>query len=77
MGRAYAGVLAPLALIMMIARGLLHGGDVEQILPGAIVAFWVFLFLGLAIGRLAEWLVDQSIREDLARQIEIKTSGDH
>ena len=76
MGRAYAGVLAPLALILMIARGLLHGGSVEQILPTALVAFWVFLFVGSAIGRLAGWFVDQSIREDLARHIESKTSGD-
>jgi len=75
-GRAYAGVLAPLALLIMIARGLIHGGGVEQILPGAIGAFWVFLFVGLAIGRLAGWLVDQSIREDLAGKIEAKTSGD-
>lgn len=74
MGRAYAGVLAPLAMITMIFRGLLHGGGVEEILPGAIGAFWVFLFVGLAIGRLAAWLVDQSIREDLTRQIEMMPS---
>lgn len=75
-GRAYAGVLAPLALILMIARGLLHGGSVEQILPSALGAFWIFLFVGLAIGKLAGWFVDQSIREDLARKIESKVSGD-
>ena len=63
-------------MITMIVRGLLHGGDVEQILPVAIGAFWVFLFVGLAIGRLAGWLVDQSIREDLTRQIGMKTSGE-
>lgn len=76
MGRAYAGVLAPLAMIIMIARGLLHGSSTEHILPSAMGAFWVFLFIGLAIGRLAGWFVDQSIREDLARHIEAESSGE-
>lgn len=63
-------------MIILIARGLLHGSNVEQILPSVIGTFWVFLFVGLAIGKLAGWFVDQSIREDLARQIETESSGE-
>ncbi len=61
MARIYAGILGPLALLTCVARGMLHGSGVESTLLSAWFSLLVFSAIGYVIGRLAEWIVDESV----------------
>jgi uncharacterized membrane protein (DUF441 family) len=61
--RIYAGILAPLALVVTVARGLIHNGSlVESLWTGC---GWMALFavVGVAVG----WIADRTIEESVAR----------
>ncbi len=62
MGRAYAGILGPLAFALAIARGALSGGGVEGTLPAASAALFVFALVGYLAGSLAEFLIRDTVK---------------
>ena len=62
MGRAYAGVLGPLAFAMIVARGLLAGSGLESTLAAACLALFGFAALGWIAGELAARFVEESVR---------------
>jgi hypothetical protein len=62
MGRAYAGILGPLAFALLAARGVGSGWGAEPTLLAAIAALFVFAALGYVTGQLADYLVNQSVR---------------
>ncbi len=62
MGKAYAGVLGPLACGMILARGLLAGGGLESTIAVGCAALFVFAALGWIAGQLAERFVRESVR---------------
>jgi hypothetical protein len=62
LGRAYAGILGPLAFLAVIVRGWRHGWPADSILLSAWLAFVALALVGLVIGWLAGWIVDDSIR---------------
>ncbi len=61
MARAYAGVLGLLAMIVVAIRSLLHGFSAEEALLHCTVALLLFAVAGLIVGRLAEWIVWESV----------------
>jgi hypothetical protein len=83
LGRAYAGILGPLAFIAVLIRGWRHGWPTESILLNAWLAFVALAIVGLAIGSLAGWIIDDSVRarmlaemaaREAARQTTAKTA---
>jgi hypothetical protein len=62
MGRAYAGVLGPLAFALCLARGIAAGSGVERLLLAASAALFVFAAMGYLIGQTADYLVSDSVR---------------
>jgi hypothetical protein len=62
MGRAYAGILGPLAFALVCARGVLAGGGVEATLWAAMAALFVFAGIGYLAGQTADYLVRESVR---------------
>ena len=62
MPRAYAGVLGPLACEVILARGLLAGGDLESTIATACLVLFGFAALGWIAGQLAERFVQESVR---------------
>jgi hypothetical protein len=62
MGRAYAGVLGPLACGVVLARGLVNGGGAEGTLLAATGGLFVFAAIGYLAGQTAEMLVRDSVR---------------
>jgi hypothetical protein len=62
MGRAYAGILGPLAFAISIARGVAGGSGVEGTLLAASAALFSFAALGYIIGQTADFLVSESVR---------------
>jgi len=62
MGRAYAGILGPLAFGLVVARGVLAGGSVEATLLAASASLFVFAALGYVAGQTADYLIRDSVR---------------
>ncbi len=69
MGRIYAGVLGPLALLTVLGRGLLHGGGVNGTLYAGWLALVAFAGIGYVVGKIAGGAVEASIRERLAAEL--------
>jgi len=70
MGRQFAGTLGFLALGTVVARGILHGADVQSALTAGSLCLIVFAAIGYVAGQLAQWIVDESVRAKFAAQIE-------
>ena len=62
MGRAYAGILGPLAFALVCARGVLAAGGAEATLWAAMAALFVFAGIGYLAGQTADYLVRESVR---------------
>jgi len=69
MGRVYAGVLGPLAMAVVLCRGLLGSGGVENTLLLATVYLVVFSIVGALIGQFAQATIDESVRSKLEQQL--------
>jgi hypothetical protein len=69
MGRAYAGVMGPLAFLMVVVRSLSRAGAVESTVFQAAVGLFAFAAIGYVIGQLAGWIVDDSVRAQLAAEM--------
>lgn len=70
MGRAYAGILGPLALALIVVRGLKEQAGVETTLAAALGGMVLFAGLGYLAGRLAEHLVDEAVRTQFTAAME-------
>ena len=75
MGRAYAGILGPLAMAVVICRGWLGSGGIESTLTSAIAFLAVFSLVGALIGQLAQSIVDESVRSKLEQQLSLKAES--
>jgi len=62
MGRAYAGILGPLAFALVAARGVILGSGVEGTFLAASAASFVFAAVGYVAGQTADHLVRESVR---------------
>jgi len=70
MGRVYAGILGPLAMAVVICRGLLGSGGVETTLTSATAYLVIFSIVGAIIGQIAQNTVDESVRAQLQEQLQ-------
>ncbi len=62
MGRAYAGILGPLAFATILARSLIEGGNVEATLKVATLCLFLFAAIGFIVGQIAEMVVLESVK---------------
>jgi hypothetical protein len=62
MGRAYAGILGPLAFALALARAWAAGSGVEPALLAASGSLFVFAALGYVAGQMADYLIRDSVR---------------
>jgi hypothetical protein len=69
MARIYAGILGLLAFATVVARGLVHAGSASETIRQASMVMFVFTAVGYAVGRVAQWTVDDSVRGRLAGEI--------
>jgi len=72
MSRVYAGILGPLAMAVVICRGLIGSGGVEGTLTLAMAYLAIFSVLGAFVGQIAQYTVDESVRATLQEQLEGK-----
>ncbi len=63
-----AGILGSIALAAIALQGLVHGAEVEQTLEAAAVSTALFCVIGYVAGKLAGWIVLDSVRVRMARE---------
>jgi hypothetical protein len=76
MSRVYAGILGPLAMAVVICRGWLDSGGVENTLSLATAYLVVFSVVGALIGHLAQITIDESVRSTLEQQLAAGKAGE-
>jgi hypothetical protein len=64
--RLYAGLLGLLAFLTILVRGILHRGDPEMVLWSAWCHLLAFALVGVVVGWLAGWIVEDAIRSRVA-----------
>jgi hypothetical protein len=69
MARIYAGILGLLAFATVVARGVAHQISPSSTLWQACGMLFVFAAVGYLIGSTARWLVDDSVRGQLAGEL--------
>ncbi len=75
MGRIYAGILGPLAMVVMICRGIKNSAGLEGTLTLAIAALAIYAIVGSVLGQIAQATVDESVRQKIERQLATPASG--
>jgi MFS-type transporter involved in bile tolerance (Atg22 family) len=75
MGRVYAGILGPLAMAVIIGRGVLGSSGVEGTLTTATIYLLLFAALGAILGQVAEATIDESVRAQLQKQLSHQTAN--
>lgn len=70
MGRAYAGILGPLACTLVLCRGAISGSGLEATLLVACGAMFGFAAVGFVAGTLAETFVAEGVRQKFLTALE-------
>jgi hypothetical protein len=74
-GRAYAGILGPLAFLTVLAHGLLHSASTSGTLWRAVLALAAFAVVGCIAGQIAGQIVEDTVRGRLTTELN-KRSAD-
>ena len=69
MGRVYAGILGPLAMAVVICRGVMGSGGVQSTLSLATIYLAIFSVVGAFIGQIAQSTVNESVRAKMEQQL--------
>ncbi len=69
MAHTYAGILGHLAMLAVLARGAAHSSGTEEVVVAAWICLAVFACIGGAVGALAGWIVEQSVRASLSSEL--------
>ena len=69
MARIYAGILGPLAMVVILCRGIKDSAGVEGTLTVAIVALAIYAIVGSVLGQIAQATVDESVRLKIEQQL--------
>jgi hypothetical protein len=73
--RIYGGILGLVAFLMTLARGGVHGNDPEATLRIAWLNLLLFTGVGLVLGWLSGWMIEDAIHSRLLTRMEEQSSG--
>jgi len=73
---SYAGILGPLAFLVSLARGMVHGGPADTVVWTAWSQLLVFTAIGYVLGWIAETVVDESVRSRIAAELGTENQPD-
>ncbi|OHB73344.1 MAG: hypothetical protein A2V70_00380 [Planctomycetes bacterium RBG_13_63_9] len=77
MAHIYAGILGPLAFLISLARGAMHGGGAESVLWSAWCSLLVFAAVGYLVGWIAGRIVEDSVRARISSRLTIDRRSEH
>ena len=69
MGRTLAGVMGPLALIVVVVRSIRYAAPVNDAVLTAVVAMMGFAIVGAVAGRIASAVMADAVREQVASEL--------
>ena len=69
MGGSYAGTLGPIAFLTVVVRGWRDGNPIEATLLVAWLSLLVFAAVGFIVGQIGGWIVEDSVRADVAAEL--------
>ena len=69
MGRALAGVLGPLALVVVIVRSLRHATPTTEAMLTGLVAMFAFAIVGAIAGRVAATVMEDAVRSQVVAEL--------
>ena len=75
MARIYAGIFGPLAFLVSLMRGIIHGGGTETVLQTAWCCLLAFAAAGYVMGRLAEWITEDSLNSRLTAELSARQTA--
>ena len=75
MARIYAGILGLLAFAAVMTRGVVQAAEPAATIWQAVLSLFAFAVIGYAIGRTAQWVIDDSVRGQLTSQLQNKPSN--
>jgi hypothetical protein len=67
--RIYSGILGLVAFLTTLVRGWIHGDDTQSILWTGWISLLLFSIIGLVVGRIAGWIVEESVSARLAAEL--------
>jgi hypothetical protein len=73
--RLYAGILGLLAFLTSLIRGIVHGSGAESTLGSACLCMALFAVVGVALGGVARWIVEDSVNSRLAAELAAREGG--
>ena len=71
-GRIYAGVLGPLAVVVVVIRGLRRGAATETTMLAGALCLLGFAALGYIVGRIADGIVDDSAQTKVEFELAVR-----
>ncbi len=69
MGRTYAGILGSLAMAVALVRGVMADGGAEETVVRALAALVGFSLIGLIIGGVAGWIVEDAVYSQVQQEL--------
>jgi hypothetical protein len=75
MGPSYAGILGPIAFVTTLVRGVIGGGGADQALVSSAIHLLAFAAIGYVLGRVAEYVVLESVRQRFDRDLKAREQG--
>ncbi|MGE0757023.1 MAG: hypothetical protein AB7F89_13335 [Pirellulaceae bacterium] len=72
MGATYAGILGPLAFVLVLARGLIQGSAADGVLWTATVCLMSFATLGYIFGRIADQVLWDAMKRQFEDQMQMR-----
>lgn len=76
MGRSYAGILGLLSFATVVARSLVHGGELSVTVPTACLVLFAFAALGYVVGSIAAVVVSDSVHAKFNTELKSRLSPD-
>lgn len=75
MARLYAGILGLLAFLTSLIRGMVHSYGVESTLWSACLGMALFAVVGVVLGGIARWIVEDSVNSRLTAELAAQEGG--
>ncbi|MEX2167706.1 MAG: hypothetical protein WD851_00220 [Pirellulales bacterium] len=69
MGRTYAGILGCLGMSLSLVREIRSGADPDVAINHALIVLVIFATAGFLLGRIAEAIIDESVRGQLEQEL--------
>jgi len=67
--KTYAGILGSLAMVVALVRGVMSAGGVEETIVQSLMALLGFGLLGLVIGGVASWIVEDAVYTQVQQEV--------